>query len=120
MEDVFREGYEKVSASTLELSTFRNTFLEGTIRCDRDGLLYTSVPQNGNWSVSVDGEEADILLVGDCMVGVELTEGTHQVTLSYHNKAFSLGWKISLACAVLFGLLVWKLEKPEWKRIYGQ
>ena len=120
VEDVFREGYEKLSASTLELTTFRNTFLEGTIRCDRDGLLYTSVPQNGNWSVSVDGEKTDILLVGDCMVAVELSEGTHQVTLSYHNRAFSLGWKISLACAVLFGLLVWKYEQPDWKRKYPE
>ena len=47
---------------------------EGTIDCDRDGLLYTSVPQNGNWSVKVDGKPAEIKLVGDCMVAVNLTQ----------------------------------------------
>ena len=102
---LFRRGYEILKASTLELTEFRNTYVEGTITCDRDGLLYASIPQNGNWSVLVDGEEAQIKLVGDCMIGVELTEGTHTVAYVYRNEAFSWGWKISLLCAVILTTL---------------
>ena len=112
-EERFRQGYEILAASTLELTAFENTFLEGTIDCDRDGLLYTSIPQNGNWFVEVDGEEAEIQLVGDCMVAVDLTAGTHTVTYTYKNAAFSLGWKVSLGCAVIFGVLVWLVYKPD-------
>ena len=89
--------------------------MEGTIDCDRDGLLYTSVPQNGNWSVKVDGKPAEIKLVGDCMVAVNLTKGVHTVRLMYHNAAFSLGWKISLACAAVFGGLAWSVYRPDKK-----
>ena len=106
-EERFRRCYDVLAASTLELTTFENTLVEGTVDCDRDGLLYASIPQNGNWSVEVDGEEAEILLVGDAMVGVMLTEGTHQVTYRYENKAFSLGWKISLVSAVVFAVLIY-------------
>ena len=88
---------------------------EGTIDCDRDGLLYTSVPQNGNWSVKVDGKPAEIKLVGDCMVAVNLTKGVHTVRLMYHNAAFSLGWKISLVCAAVFGGLAWSVYRPDKK-----
>ena len=108
MEDRFRQGYEVLNANTLELTTFENTLVEGTIHCSRDGLLYTSIPQNGNWSVKVDGKDAPITLVGDCMVAVELQQGDHEVSFRYHNPAFSLGWKITLAAFVIFGLLVWK------------
>ena len=87
----FARGYEILSASQLNLTKFRSTLVEGTIDCDRDGLLYTSVPQNGNWSVKVDGKPAEIKLVGDCMVAVNLTKGVHNVRLMYHNAAFSLG-----------------------------
>lgn len=111
----FQAGYEILAASTLELTTFRNTFLEGTISCDRDGLLYTSIPQNGNWYVTVDGRETETELVGDCMVAVELTAGEHTVTFRYHNAAFSLGWKLSLACALVFLGLSWWIYKPDWK-----
>jgi uncharacterized membrane protein YfhO len=106
-EEAFRRGYDLLNASTLELTTFESTFLEGTIECDRDGLLYTSIPQNGNWSAKVDGREVPITLVGECMVAVALQQGSHTVSFVYENEAFSLGWKISLICAVIFGLLIW-------------
>ena len=102
---LFRTGYEILAASTLELTAFENTFVEGVIHCDREGLLYTSIPQNGNWSVKVDGQEAQITLVGDVMIGVKLTPGRHTVSFTYRNQAFALGWKISLVCAAVFVLL---------------
>ena len=112
----FREGYEILKASTLELTRFRNTLVEGTITCDRDGLLYASIPQNGSWTVLVDGEEAEIRLVGDCMIGVELTEGTHTVSYVYRNEAFSIGWKISLCSGLILLVLYLAVYRPRVPR----
>ncbi len=115
-EEIFRQGYDILAASTLELTSFSNTLIEGTIDCNRDGLMYTSVPQNGtNWSVTVDGEEAEIILVGDCMIAVELTEGEHEIALTYHNAAFSMGWKITLVCSLVFIGLIMAFYQP-WKK----
>ena len=116
-EELFRRGYEILNASTLELIAFENTFVEGIINCDRSGLLYTSIPQNGNWSVKVDGREAPVTLIGDAMMGVHLTEGSHTVSFRYKNPAFALGWKISLTSAALFLLLVQKVYRPDWKQL---
>jgi len=110
------KAYEIFSASTLELTKFGNTRIKGTINCNRDGLLYTSIPQNGNWTVEVDGEEAEVVLTGDVMVGVMLTQGEHQVEFRYRNKAFAWGWKISLLSAAAFGALVYMEMK---KRPHG-
>ena len=105
--DVFQSGYEVLSASVMEVTAFENTHVEGTITCDRAGLLYTSIPQNGNWSVLVDGAPAEVTLVGDVMVGVKLTEGQHTLTFVYENTAFSLGWKISAGCLLAFVILAY-------------
>ena len=106
-DELFREGYGILSASTLQLTEFSNTKISGTINCDRDGLLYTSIPQNGeNWSVYVDGAPADVVLVGDVMVGVELREGTHELVFVYNNEAYNSGLKISLVCFGLFLLAI--------------
>jgi uncharacterized membrane protein YfhO len=83
------------------------------INCNRAGLLYASIPQNGNWEVKVDGKSAEIQLVGDCMVGVMLTQGQHLVEYTYRNAAFALGWKISLFCAAIFGMLAYKAMPPK-------
>ena len=107
----FDACYDVLAASTLELTEFETTYVAGTITCNRDGLLYTSIPQNGNWSVRVDGEAAEVVLTGDVMVGVLLTEGEHEVEFIYRNAAFAWGWKISLLCAAIFGSLVYMERK---------
>lgn len=115
-ETLFRQAYDILAASTLELTAFENTYAEGTVNCNRDGVLYTSIPQDGNWIATVDGEPAQIVLIGEAMVGLLLSEGYHEITFTYHNEAFSLGWKISLGCLVLLGLLYWIIYRPKRKR----
>ena len=102
----FRTGVEILSASTLELTKFESTHVAGTIHCDRDGLLYTSIPQDGNWKVFVDGIQVEETLVGDCMIGVKLQKGDHEVEYRYENEAFRYGWKISLVFALVFVICV--------------
>jgi len=71
--------------------------------------------------VLVDGEEAEIKLVGDCMLGVELTEGEHTVAYVYRNPAFELGWKVSLACTAVLAVLYITIYKPKLpKHIKGK
>ena len=107
----FMRHYEVLAASQLELTEFSNTKVTGTIDCNRDGLLYTSIPQDGNWTVLVDGQPRDIQLVGDVMCAVPLTEGIHEVTFVYQNSAFTAGWMISLLCAVCFAVICyWNLQ----------
>ena len=103
----FRAGYEILNTSTLHLTKFKSTRIEGTIDCDRDGLLYTSIPQNGNWQAVVDGTPVETTLVGECMLAIPLSAGSHTVQFVYRNAAFVLGARISLACAAVFaGLLM--------------
>lgn len=107
-QQVMDDAYAQLSQSTLELTRVEDTLFEGTITCQKDGLMYTSIPQTShNWHVYVDGEEASVTLIGDCMVGVMLTEGTHQITIKYHNRAFVTGAVISCICALLFAAICW-------------
>ncbi len=118
-EQLFRQGYDILAASTLELTQFSNTLVEGTIYCNRDGLMYTSIPQDGNWTAYVDGKPAEITLVGGytkqsaddpdklehvdgAMIGIKLEKGAHVVRFEYRNKAYELGLTVSLSCLTVF------------------
>ena len=117
----FQEGYSHLSQSVLELTRFSTTALDGTILCNRDGLLYTSIPQNGNWHVYVDGVEAESQLVGNAMLAVPLTKGYHEIALRYRNPAFSWGWKVSvLSAAALLGLYLWIYPAKKKKGKYAK
>ena len=119
-EELFRQGYETLAASILEVTEFSNTRVAGTIDCNRDGVLYTSIPQDGNWSARVDGEPAEIVLIGDAMIGLLMSEGEHTVEFTYHNKAFSLGWKVSLAFFIVFIGISLIVYKPKFQRYKGK
>ena len=115
-EDLFRWGYSILNASTLHLTSFRQTRVEGSIRCDRDGLLYTSVPQNGNWHLYVAGQKVEPTLVGDCMISVPLTQGEHSIVLKYRNRAFALGAAVTILCAGVFGTFSYLAYRPELEK----
>ena len=101
---LFRRGWEILNRSTLEITEFKTTHILGTVDADRDGLLYTSIPQDGGWHAYADGQEVDPVLVGDVMVAVPLTAGSHEVEFVYRNAAFAIGWKLSAICLLLFGM----------------
>ena len=118
-QELFYRAYDVLKASTLELTEFSTTFVEGNINANRDGLLYTSIPQDGNWEVTVDGHSVETVRVGDAMVGIPMTAGDHTVSFTYNNRAFNLGWKISLGCLAIFLLLIWvSYGKPRKKGKY--
>ena len=112
---VFQKGYDVLSASTLQLTKFEDTKVEGVITCDRDGLLYTSIPQNGNWFVTVDGKKVETVEVGDAMIGVHLTKGTHEIRFVYKNKAFTMGLLAAIACFAVFMSIVAVVYYPKYQ-----
>ena len=115
---LFRLGYEILNSSTMKLTSFSNTLVEGTINCTRDGLLYTSIPQNGNWIAEVDGQEQETVLIGDCMIGLQLSQGAHTLRFIYRNEAFRLSCIITAVCTGIFALLVLICYRP--RRIHPQ
>ena len=115
-DELFRWGYSILNSATLTLTSFRQTKVTGTIRCDRDGLLYTSVPQNGNWRLYVDGQEVEPQLVGNCMISAELTQGEHTIVLKYKNRAFVCGSILTLLCGGTFAVFSYLAYKPELEK----
>lgn len=115
-DEVFSQCYDALSASTLKLTRFENTYIEGIIHCDRNGILYTSIPQDGNWYATVDGKPVQTVLIGNAMLGLNLSQGTHTVTFFYKNTAFFIGCVISIACLVVFLGCYWLCYQPTFKK----
>ena len=116
-ENAFRSAHSILSESTLNITEFSNTFIKGSINCHKDGLLYTSVPQNGeNWKVLVDGKPAKIVLIGDVMIGIELLEGSHTIEFKYENNSFVIGAIISSVSFISF-MTIWIVIYKPYKKL---
>lgn len=134
-EEVFEEGLEILSKSTINATESSDTRLAGTINADRDGLLYTSIPYEKGWKVKVDGVEQEVIPLGVIipdskdkenpdkytyggMCAVKLTKGEHTIEIYYVPNGFVPGALISLVgLFALFFIVILSTKKLRSKKI---
>jgi uncharacterized membrane protein YfhO len=108
--ELFEQGYAKFASQVLQLTKFTNTNIKGRITSLEDGLLYTSIPADKNWSAFVDGVKSEIIKIDNAMISISLNKGYHEIEFRYFNTSFLAGIIVSLVSLALFiSLLV--LEK---------
>ena len=103
---LFEQGYAQLASQPLTLTQFANTRVKGNVTALEDGLLYTSIPGDKNWSVYVNGEKNDIVLIDNAMAAVRLSEGTHEIEFRYFNRSFLAGIIVSLVSLTIFATLI--------------
>jgi uncharacterized membrane protein YfhO len=100
--ELFEQGYAKLSSQILQLTEFSNTKVKGKITALDDGLLYTSIPADKNWSAYVDGIKHEIVKIDNAMIAVSLNKGYHEIEFRYFNKSFLAGGIVSLVSLAVF------------------
>ena len=99
------EGYEILSNQSLLLDQFEDTFISGSFTAKEDCILYTSIPYDTGWNISIDGKAVnsnDIVKIGDAFIGVKVKKGNHDVTFEYSAPGASTGIKITVFTLVVF------------------
>lgn len=101
-DEVWRNGYKILSENAMEITKFDTTEIEGKITADRDLTLFTSIPFDGGWSVYVDGKKTDnIEKIGDALLGINLSEGSHTVRLKFTAQGLLPGIVMSGGCFII-------------------
>ncbi len=112
----FENGYNQLKEDSLNIESFTETEIKGTLNASEDGIIYTSINYDTGWDVFVDGQkvsEENIVAIGDALLGVRVTEGTHTITFKYTPDGLVLGLIIS-ALALVTLLLLLYIKKKEW------
>ena len=98
-----KQGSSKESVFELRLEKG-----SGTIRADRDGVLFFSAFYDQGIHVKIDGQEAPALDL-EGMLGVRINKGRHTVSLSYETPGLKAGIAVSLLSLGMAGAY------PAWK-----
>ncbi|MBQ9228643.1 MAG: YfhO family protein [Eubacterium sp.] len=106
-QEALEAAHELLSLGALQTERFSETVFEGTINAGYDGTLYTSIPYDEGWTVTVDGEKAEVYAIGNCQLGADLPAGEHQIVLRYMPKGLRAG--ALLSGAAYLGLAAWLL-----------
>ena len=101
-DEALKSAAEELGRSQLENVSVNGNKVSGSIDADRDGILLMTVPYQKGWHVSVDGETKEPLEIGNMFNGIELTAGSHQISMSFTPSGFFAGLVLSLVCAAVF------------------
>ena len=98
-EDALNEGYEILKAQSLNVDTFEETKISGTVSLDNDSLFFTSIPYDKGWKVKVDGKEIaeeDYVALSDAYLCFNISAGEHSIELSFMPQGLLLGAGVSV------------------------
>ncbi len=109
--DVLDKAYEILEEGALNVTNYTSNGLQGVIKAKKDGLMYTSVPYERGWKAYVDGERADITLIADALIGIEVKEGEHEIELKYSPAHVYAAMLLSLLGVCSLILLIWHERK---------
>lgn len=102
-EELFVDAMERLSTSQFVIDTYTEDTFTGTIHVEEgQELIYTSIPYDAGWIVTVDGEEVETFEVMDCLMAFRTTAGEHTLDMRYRPDCVRYGLILSTAGLVAF------------------
>ena len=102
---------EEKHERALNITTFDNETVKGTLKNTEGGLLVTSIPYEKGWEAKVNGEKRTPIKVNIGFVGIPLKEGEEKIELRYQNKQLVPGIWLTVIGLVLTLLTEWLYRK---------
>lgn len=93
-----------LSESAASEFSYDNNGFYATVQRDKPSLVFFSVPYDEGWSVTVNGQEAEIIKANVGFMAVPVGEGTSEISFKYTTPGLANGIKISLAALVVFAI----------------
>ena len=94
-EEAFIQAYNELNSQPFVVTemtdTLTRTSVIGQIDAVSDGLLFTSIPYDKGWSVTIDGVAAEAREFADTFLAIPVTAGTHTIELTYHPEGLTTG-----------------------------
>ncbi len=92
----FSEGYTLLSENQMEITLFDTDYIEGTLKSNRDGILFTSIPYDEGWEIFIDGEKTETKKAAGYFLSCPIEKGDHEIILKYTVPGIKVGAAISL------------------------
>lgn len=115
-ENLFASSIEKLRENSLNITNWSSGYMEGKIKADEAGSVFTSFAYDKSWSVKVDGKEVETWSIKDALLAFDIPKGEHEIVFEYNVPGFNVGMVISVV--TLTGIVVWfALKKSLYKYI---
>lgn len=100
--DLFGQYANELRKDSLKISRFGEHEISGTIDLPADKMVYLSVPLDNGWSLKVNGQPADKIIIDGGMTGIMLKKGSNEVKMTYHQRYLGAAMLMVLVGILLY------------------
>lgn len=106
----FAKGYDELNDNgALNITSYSDTEIVGSLTADSNQIVYTSIPYDANWNVYIDGvrvPSSQVLKISDSLIGFNISTGEHEITLQYVSSGLMAGSIISITTIIIATLFI--------------
>ncbi|MBQ4626495.1 MAG: YfhO family protein, partial [Clostridia bacterium] len=98
------KGYNILAQNSLNVTSFEETKITGTVSAAEDCVFYSSIPYDTGWTVKIDGKkiaEEDYINLAEAYLCFNLPAGEHEIEISFMQDGLLLGAGVSAATVIL-------------------
>lgn len=102
----FSNMASRLKTGGLNIEEFNDTYIKGKVVSQKDNQLYfTSVPDDGGWSVYCDGKKIETERISDALIAFRAPSGLHDIELVYSVRGYKLGFALAvISWIILIGV----------------
>ena len=82
-EEVYQEHMTLLSANQMNVETFKDTKVAGTLTAPRNGAVMTSIVYDKGWTVKVDGKKVATYAIANSMLSFDVSAGAHDIQMTF-------------------------------------
>jgi uncharacterized membrane protein YfhO len=115
----YEQVHDLLADEQLETTVVEDGKIRGTVTTQTGGTLMLSIPYDDGWTIKVDGETVEPCVIGEALTGIDLTAGTHEISMDYTANGLWLGTAITILCMVLFALtkrICYNAKRPKERK----
>ncbi len=104
--DAFAEAAAALQRRSLNLTEFDETHLEGTCQAEEGQYLFTTIPYEEGWSITVNGKDVKPEKAMDTLMTIPLEAGENTVVMDFSPNYFRLAIIVSIVGVVILALII--------------
>ncbi len=103
--------YDVMKNQCMTISKYDDTHITASVIANDDRVLFTTIPYEKGWSITVDGTKVETFAFKDAFLAFKLEEGTHQIEFQYTPYGLKVGIGISFISLLIFCYLIYHKRK---------
>lgn len=100
-ENNFKLLMKKMSANQMNISSFTDTHISGTLNPGNNKMVFTSIPFSSGWNVKIDGKKVKTFKTFNSLLSFSIKSGTHNIEFTYITPGLITGFIVSLSSIIL-------------------